>query len=146
MSSTRVKITGSLEKAIKVPQRVWSRIGMMVRENISKRTRAGVDADGATFEGYSEGYLKQKKKAGGASGSRVNLKSVKAGGHMMTDMVVVTHASGSIKATVKFASAAKATIAQYHMGEGRVDREFFAVSDEDQEAARAMVLAAMGED
>lgn len=47
-------------------------IGLLVRERVVRRTRAGTSATGAPFAPYSRGYAEQKAKALGGGGT-VNL-------------------------------------------------------------------------
>lgn len=109
----------------------WKAAGNGLRLRIITRTRGhGVDANGRSFEPYSEGYKRAKAKRAGMVG-RVNLTGVKAGGRMLDDITVKANASANPRITLSFATAAKDQIAQYHMGEGRVDREFFALSEAD---------------
>ncbi len=58
-------------------------IGLMVREQIIRRTRQGVDATGAPFQPYSAGYAKAKAKALG--GGPVNLT---VSGGMLNDLTI----------------------------------------------------------
>lgn len=123
-----------LAGALIIPEREWRNLGNAFRTRIINRTRRqGVDADGRTFEGYSDGYKAAKAKRGG-NASRVDLTGVR-GGMRMLDNITVLSASATTnpRVTVGFAVADKDRIARYHMGEGRVDRLFFALSDEDLE-------------
>lgn len=47
-------------------------VGRLVIERIVERTQRGLDATGQTFRGYSAGYAKRKREAGGTS--RVDLR------------------------------------------------------------------------
>jgi hypothetical protein len=138
-----VTIKGAkLSSQIAIPDAVWQRIGKRLVENIKTRTAHGVDADGGAFEPYSEGYAKYKAKYGS---TRVNLRSQgpikRSGGtvHMMDNLVARTNATQNPRITIQFALTKKAEIAQYHMGEGRVDRLFFGLSDADADIAEQMV-------
>jgi hypothetical protein len=131
----RATITGkSLASHLVVPEQEWRNLGNALRLRIIQRTRMrGEDADGATFQPYSAGYAKAKGKRGGLiGGGRVNLTGVSAGVKML-DAITVLSASAvtNPRVVVGFALTDKDQIAQYHMGEGRVDRKFFALSDDD---------------
>ena len=130
----KATITGKqLARTIAVPDAEWRNLGNALRLRILTRTRArGVDADGASFAPYSEGYKIAKGKQGGMiGGGRVNLTGTTAGPKMLDTMMVTTQATINPRITISFALADKAQIAQYHMGEGRVDRLFFALGDDD---------------
>jgi hypothetical protein len=116
-----------------IPANEWQNLGNALRLRIITRTRLqNVDANGAPFHAYSVGYAKAKAKHGGLSGGgRVNLTGTKAGPKMLDNIAVLVHAQTNPRLTLRFASAGKAQIALYHMGEGRVDREFFALSEDD---------------
>ena len=140
-------LTGKrLSDAIRVPERVWLDAGTELRRRIIQRTRGrNVDADGAPFEPYSEGYARAKAKKGGVGGGgRVNLTGAAAGPKMLDGMVVRASATQNPRITITFALAEKARIASYHMGEGRVDRLFFALSDEDVDDTVGFIRARMG--
>ena len=59
-------------------------LGLLARERILTRTLQGVDANGAPFQAYSEGYAKQKRAALGTD--RVNLQ---VSGRMLNDIQIV---------------------------------------------------------
>jgi len=59
-------------------------LGLLARERILTRTLQGVDASGAPFQAYSEGYAKQKRAALGTD--RVNLQ---VSGRMLNDIQIV---------------------------------------------------------
>lgn len=141
------KISGpKLADLVRIPPRVWGDAGKELRDRIRMRTRSsGVDADGKPFAPYSEGYARAKAKHGGmVGGGRVNLTSTKAGSHMLDTMLVRASADRNPRITIFFSLAEKAVIASYHMGEGRVDREFFALSDEDVDYAVSYIRQRMG--
>ena len=116
-----------------IPANEWQNLGNALRLRIITRTRMqNVDADGMPFHAYSEGYAKAKAKHGGLmSGGRVNLTGTAAGSKMLDNIAVQVQATINPRLTLHFATAGKAQIALYHMGEGRVDREFFALSEDD---------------
>jgi hypothetical protein len=136
-----------LADLVAIPPRVWHNAGVEARDRIRTRTRAkGVDADGAPFAPYSEGYAKAKAKRSKLSTvGRVNLTGVRAGSRMLDTMLVKASATQNPRITIFFSLAEKAEIASYHMGEGRVDREFFALSDADVDAIVARVRQGMGQ-
>lgn len=123
-----------LADCIAIPAEAWQQVGSKLRQNIQWRTRLGNDADGHAFEPYAEGYAAYRKKHGWSTG-RVTLRTGRAGSHMLDDITFVTQATTNPRVTLFFASAAKAEIAQYHMGEGRVDRLFFKLSPQDLDEA-----------
>ena len=130
----KATITGKqLAGIVAVPARVWFNAGNGLRLRIIDRTRRqNVDADGAPFEAYSEGYKKAKgKKSGLSGGGRVDLTGAGGGPKMLNNIVLTARATNNPRIQLYFATAEKAQIAQYHMGEGRVDRKFFAMSDDD---------------
>jgi len=132
----KATITGKqLAGIVAVPPRVWFNAGAGLRLRIIQRTRArGVDADGAAFAPYSEGYKKAKAKKGGLlGGGRVNLTGAGAGAKMLDTILVKSQATANPRIELSFALSSKEQIAQYHMGEGRVDRKFFAMSDDDEQ-------------
>ena len=134
----------ALASQVQIPVRAWQDLGNRMRLRIIMRTRGrGVDADGAPFEPYSPGYAKTKAKRGGMiGGGRVNLTGVTAGPKMLDDIAVLqVSATNNPRLILGFATAGKATIARYHMGEGRVDREFFALSDDDMDDAHSYLRA-----
>lgn len=135
-----------LADLVAIPTRVWFDAGTELRTRIVTRTRArGVDADGAPFQPYSEGYAKAKAKHGGMiGGGRVNLTGTKAGPKMLDTMLVKASATTNPRITILFSLAEKAAIASYHMGEGRVDRLFFALSDDDIDYAVDYIRRRMG--
>jgi hypothetical protein len=139
---------GSLAGVVTVPAREWMNLGNALKIRIVNRTRAkNVDADMVPFKAYSPGYAKTKSERSIASRAtklvrrrlvsaapslRVNLTGVSSGQRML-DNIVVQRASAvdNPRLVLGFANAKKAEIALYHMGEGRVDREFFALSEQD---------------
>jgi hypothetical protein len=132
-----------LARQIQIPREDWHRIGNELRTRIITRTRLkNVDADGVPFAAYSEGYAKAKAKAGGVA-TRVNLTGVRAGARMLDNIAVTANAVTNPRILLNFALERKAEIARYHMGEGRVDRRFFALSDEDESYLHAAVRAAL---
>lgn len=134
----RVIVSGaSLESKIAMPAETWREVGTALRLRIIQRTRKGMDADGRTFAPYSDGYRKAKAKQGAPS--RVNLTSTDAGGHMLDAIAVETPTGGDVKVRLAFATSEKAKLAHYHMGDGRVDREFFLTSDDDAAAIMALI-------
>lgn len=140
-------LTGKrLSDAIRVPERVWLDAGTELRRRIIQRTRGrNVDADGAPFEPYSPGYARAKAKKGGLTGGgRVNLTGAAAGPKMLDNMAVRASATTNPRISITFALAEKARIASYHMGEGRVDRLFFALSDEDLDYAVGFIRQRLG--
>lgn len=129
----KATITGKqLAASLVIPEREWRNLGNTLRTRIITRTRRqGVDADGNRFEGYSDGYKAAKAKRGGNTG-HVDLTGVKAGMRMLDNITVLAaSATTNPRVTLGFAVSEKDRIARYHMGEGRVDRLFFALSDED---------------
>lgn len=123
-----------LASALVIPEREWRNLGNGLRLRIIQRTRGrSTDADGAPFQPYSEGYKRQKAKAGGMiGGGRVNLTGTAAGPKMLDNITVLAaSATTNPRVTLGFALAGKDQLARYHMGEGRVDRLFFALSDDD---------------
>lgn len=100
-------------------------IGNLATEDIVERTRGGRDKGGMSFRAYSPGYAAYKQKVGGSS-SPVNLTSPKAGVHML-DTIGPTEVSAKT-VTIAFTDALKAQIAAYHLGDGRVLRDFWGVS------------------
>lgn len=113
----------------------WNHIGNGLRLRIINRTRSrNVDADLRPFEPYSPGYAAAKAKRGGlVGGGRVNLTGVRAGARMLDNIVFRSNATANPRVVLSFGLAEKATIASYHMGEGRVDRTFFALSEDDMD-------------
>lgn len=75
---------GSLEHLKLVTPEMMRDIGLLAREMIVTRTRAGVDVDGQAFEPYSEGYAEAKRKALGTSA--VNLT---VSGGLLNDLTIV---------------------------------------------------------
>ncbi len=140
-------LTGKrLSDAIAIPKRVWLEAGTELRRRIIQRTRGrNVDADGVPFEAYSAGYARAKAKRGGVGvGGRVNLTGAAAGPKMLDNLAVRASATQNPRISITFALAEKARIASYHMGEGRVDRLFFALSDEDLDYAVGFIRQRMG--
>jgi hypothetical protein len=126
----------ALASTLAIPESEWRNLGNALRLRIITRTRAhSQDADGAGFQPYSPGYAAAKAKKGGITGGgRVNLTGAGAGAKMLDNITVLqTSATTNPRVSLGFALADKNRIANYHMGEGRVDRLFFAFSDDDQE-------------
>lgn len=62
--SITVERTGpELDKVQLVTEEMLRDIGLLVREQIIRRTMRGVDVEGAPFQPLSEGYAKQKQAA-----------------------------------------------------------------------------------
>jgi hypothetical protein len=133
----KATVTGkALASTLVVSADDWRSLGNALRLRLITRTRGqGVDADGSVFAPYSEGYkLAKAKKGGMIGGGRVNLTGAGAGAKMLDAIAVLsTSATRNPRLVLGFALADKDRIAHYHMGEGRVDRLFFALSDEDEE-------------
>ena len=113
-------------------------IGDLGVEDIVERTRSGRDKDGSGFTAYSPGYAIAKTKAG-ASATPVNLTGWRAGVRML-DTIQVLRATDRT-ATIGFVTARKAEIATYHLGEGRVLRDFFDLSKGFADRVAAKILA-----
>lgn len=75
----------TLVDTVTVPAEDMREIGLLVRERIVRRTISGVDADGAPFAPYSEGYAEQKQRELG-SASPVNLQ---VSGNMLNHLQIV---------------------------------------------------------
>ena len=135
-----------LADLVAIPPRVWFDAGTELRTRIVTRTRArGVDADGAPFTPYTEGYAKAKAKHGGMiGGGRVNLTGTKSGPKMLDTMVVKASATTNPRITIFFSLAEKAEVMNYHMKDGRVLRKFFALSDDDVDYAVDYIRKRMG--
>lgn len=78
------KSFGSLADLRLVTSDDMRQIGLIARERIVARTLAGVDANGAAFAPYSEGYAKRKAEALGSGG--VNLQ---VSGNMINQLQIV---------------------------------------------------------
>lgn len=138
----KASISGrKLGDVLKLDRATWQEVGNTLRANIQARTRQGVDADGQPFEPYSEGYAAAKAKQGASS--RVNLTSTQAGRHMMTDLKVTVQTERNPRVVIDFATSEKAKLAHFHMGEGKVDREFFGMNEHDEDQARQIVADAL---
>ena len=74
---------GPLDQIPLTDAQLMREVGLMVRERIVRRTRAGEGVDGA-FQPYSASYAAQKRKALGGSGT-VNLT---ASGAMLNAIVL----------------------------------------------------------
>ena len=70
---------------------VMREVGLLVRERIVRRTRAGTSTDGKTFQPYSSGYAARKKKELGAG--KVNLT---LSGAMLNDITIVSVTDDSV--------------------------------------------------
>jgi hypothetical protein len=81
---TITKTFGSLEHLELVTADDMREIGLLAREQIVRRTIAGVDAEGRAFQEYSPGYAKAKREALGSD--RVNLQ---VSGGMLNDLSIV---------------------------------------------------------
>jgi hypothetical protein len=113
--------------------------GDMLLRRIRTRTENGVDVNGAAFAPYSDGYASQKSAELGHS--RVDLT---VSGRMLNDMQVT--ATTTRTATISFVSqgggSSGGTFIQRSRSMGAADkaafnnprREFFAASDEDEQA------------
>jgi phage gpG-like protein len=114
--------------------------GDMLLRRIRTRTENGVDVNGAAFAPYSDGYASQKSAELGHS--RVDLT---VSGRMLNDMHVT--ATTNRTATISFVSqggggSSGGTFIQRSRSMGAADkaafnnprREFFAASDEDEQA------------
>lgn len=77
---------------------VWREIGLMVRERILTRTRAGRDVDGTAFKAYDPAYAKAKLKAVGQD-SPVNLT---VSGAMLNAITITEVTDDSV--TIAFSS------------------------------------------
>ena len=148
----KVRITGGkLAGAAQPPPAAWKRLGNLLRERIILRTRSKhVDANGQPFAPYSEGYAALKRKAGTTTavtlvgiGAKVPGRSFVPGKTRMLDDIVATVYPTNPRLVIGFGSSGTATIARYHMGEGRVDREFFALSDDDVDFAQRFIGSAL---
>jgi phage gpG-like protein len=113
--------------------------GDMLLRRIRTRTENGLDVNGAAFAPYSDGYAAQKSEELGHS--RVDLT---VSGRMLNDMHVT--ATTNRTATISFVSqgggSSGGTFIQRSRSMGAADkaafnnpkREFFAASDEDEQA------------
>jgi hypothetical protein len=86
---------GSLADLQLVTAEDMRQIGLLAREQILRRTLQGLDADGAPFAPYSDGYAEAKRKALGTSA--VNLQ---VSGGMLNDLTVVDVQATPEKASV----------------------------------------------
>jgi hypothetical protein len=114
-------------------------VGDMLLRRIRTRTENGLDVNGAAFAPYSDGYASQKSAELGHS--RVDLT---VSGRMLNDMQVT--ATTTRTATISFVSqgggSSGGTFIQRSRSMGAADkaafnnprREFFAASDEDEQA------------
>lgn len=66
-------------------------IGLLARERIVRRTLRGVDAHGAAFAPYSDGYAKQKAQLGGAAVVNLQLS-----GNMLSHLQIVQVSENSV--------------------------------------------------
>ena len=64
---------GVLADVIRTTKEDWYEVGILARELIIQRTRAGKDINKKAFTPYSQGYATQRRKAGLAR-VRVNLE------------------------------------------------------------------------
>lgn len=72
MATTQITVSRNfttLVGLVEVPAEDMREIGLLMRERITRRTIAGLDADGAPFAPYSAAYALQKERAlGGVFG------------------------------------------------------------------------------
>jgi hypothetical protein len=73
MPITVARNFGPLTDAIRTTKEDWYEVGVMARELILQRTRAGKDVNKQAFTPYSQGYATQRRKAG-LSRARVSLE------------------------------------------------------------------------
>ena len=139
----KATITGKpLASALGITAREWTNLGNLLRDRVVLRTRRQhVDADLVPFHAYSEGYKRTKGKKGGLlGGGSVDLTGAGGGPKMLNDIVVRSaSATTNPRLVLGFATSGKDQIARYHMGEGRVDRLFFALSDADVDYATTYI-------
>jgi hypothetical protein len=74
MPITVARNFGPLTDAIRTTKADWYEIGLLARERILQRTRAGRDVKGQAFAPYSEDYAAARRKEGiGRSGVKLEL-------------------------------------------------------------------------
>lgn len=125
-------------------------VGDLLVRRIRTRTENGIDVNGAAFKPYSPGYAAAKRGALGHS--RVDLT---VSGRMLNDMQATTATNKTV--TVSFisqgGSSVGGTFIQRSRGLGAADkaafnnpsREFFAASEEDEQAIARALEAALTE-
>lgn len=121
-----------------------SEVGTLANRRIRTRTESGKDINGAAFAPLSESHAKARTKAGVGTRSNLTLS-----GAMLNDMQVTKVTSRM--ATISFVTQDNTpgrggTLiqrsrqtganlkARMHNGDGRVQREFFGLNDEDERA------------
>lgn len=143
-----VKVTrNTVGKLAAIPltdEALMAEIGQLAIRRIHSRTSAGKDVNNAPFQPLSEGYAKARAKQG--LGTRSNLT---LSGAMLNAMTVVRALKHMV--TIAFASggwrgASRGTLIQksrstganfkaaMHMGDGRVERKFFDLNADDEQA------------
>lgn len=154
-----VKITvNTVGKLAALPlsdESLMTEVGQLAIRRIHSRTSAGKDVDGAPFQPLSGGYAKARTKQGLGTTSNLTLS-----GAMLNAMTIAE--VGPRKVSIGFATgggrgASRGTLIQksrsaganfkatMHMGDGRVERKFFALSDEDETAITAAVDRFIGQ-
>lgn len=139
-----VKVTstvGKLSNLVQIDERVTSEIGTFANRRIRTRTESGRDVNGAPFAPLSESYAKARARAGVGTRSNLTLS-----GAMLNDQQVtkVTRRMATISFVTQDNTPARGGTmisrsrqtganlkARMHNGDGRVNREFFALNDDD---------------
>lgn len=149
MSVTITRSFGSLREILPTGDGLMHEIGLFAVNRIQARTQQGIDYEGRTFTPLSEGYAKQKQKALGHA--RADLQ---VSGRMLNDMgvVAVTEKSCEISFRSQGGTASGTTFIQRSRSVGAADkaffhvegnhgvvRDFFGLSDEDEERILAFV-------
>lgn len=148
----RVDRTGAPLASVPLVDEVLMReIGLMAVRRIRTRTQSGKDVRGQVFQALSESYLEARARAGigGTTASTLTLSGEMLNAMQVTSvsrrMATISFVTGSNRpargGTLLSRSRQTGAMAKagFAMGGGRVLREFFALSPEDEAAIEAAV-------
>ncbi len=119
-------------------QKLMNRLGLASIRQVRRRTRRGVDVDGAPFEPYSDSHERRRAKEGLPT-DHVTLKFDQY--ESMLDSLDHVVARDLESVVVEFIDAEKEEIAGYHhRGEGdNPEREFVSHSEEEIDELQSLV-------
>jgi hypothetical protein len=83
---------GPLDQIPLTNREVMKEVGLLVRERVVRRTRAGTSTDGAPFAAYSPGYAKRKGAELGTTTPNLTVS-----GAMLNDIVLTKIADDEVE-------------------------------------------------
>jgi hypothetical protein len=143
VSVTVTRTFGDLRQLLPGGKELMDEIGVFAVQKIRERTEQGVGYDGSAFAPLSEGYAKQKQKALGHTRPDLTVS-----GRMLNDMgvVAVTERNVELSFRSQGGGSGRGTFIQRSRSRGAADkaffhvtgnrgviRDFFGLSDEDEE-------------